>query len=190
MRVAPAIALLAGLVLLAGCGGGSGTASTSSSASTSAATQIPHPGVTCLRMPTARIAAIVADATGGKPPKLKGYATGTPTLLACRYRAPGVRLHVNLDTASRSHRRYENRVTELAQFGTSKQLSPHPVNGVGENLPGNAGANWIPQSEQLLTVKGRRYVIVDFNVKGVGNAGLQAGAVAVARLAFASLPGH
>ncbi len=184
MRVLPAIAGLAGLVLVAGCGGGSGTGSTS----TTAATQIPHPGVTCLRMPTARIAAIVAHATGGKPPELKADATGTPNLLACRYTAPGVRLHVNLDTASRSHRRYENRVTELAQFGSTKQLYPHPVKGVGEDLPSSAGANWIPQSEQLLTVEGPRYLIVDFDVRGVGNSGLQAGAVALARLAFANLP--
>jgi hypothetical protein len=174
---------LAGFALLVGCGG-----SGSETSSTSAVTQIPHPNTTCLRMPTRRVAAIVADASRGKPPELKASATGTPTLLACRYTAPGVRLHVNLDTASRSHRRYENRVTELAQFGTTKQLYPHPVKGVGEDLPSSAGANWIPQSEQLLTVKGRRYLIVDFNVTGVGNAGLQVGAVALARLAFAKLP--
>jgi hypothetical protein len=186
MRVGAAIALLVGLALLAGCGGGSGTAA--SSTPTARATQIPHPGVMCLRMPTKRIAAIVADATGGRPPELKAGASGTPTLLACRYAAPGVRLHVNLDTASRSHRRYLNRVTELAQFGTTKQLYPHPVNGVGDDLGSNAGANWIPQSEQLLTVEGPRYLIVDFNVDGVGNAGLRAGAIALARLAFAKLP--
>ena len=182
MRVMAAITAVVAVLAGAGCGSGS------SSSSTTPGSTGPSAAARCAHLPTAKIAAIVADATGGQPPDLHAESAGTAALLACRYTAPGVRLHVNLDTASRSHRRYENRVTELAQFGSTKQLYPHPVPGVGENAPGNAGANWIPQSEQLLTVEGPRYLIVDFDVRGVANAGLQAGAVALARLAFADLP--
>lgn len=142
-------------------------------------------------MPTRHIARLVAQASGRPPPPLQAHATGTSTLLACRYAAPGVKVHVNLDTASRSHRRYLNRVTELAQFSLGdRRLQPHPVAGVGDQVGGEEGANWLAASDQLLTVEGQRYLIVDFSVRGASNARLRAGAVALARLGFARLPGN
>ncbi len=179
------LAIGAALVLAAaGCGGGSEGGVKPEPKAPSG----PTPASTCARMPVLAIDAIVAEASGAKAPKLKVEASGSSALLACRYTAPGLKLHVNLDTASESRTRYQNRVTELAQFGfDDKKLAPHPVKGVGDKINGG-GANWVPATDQLFTVEGSRYLIVDFYIRGSAGADLRDGAVALARLAFAKLP--
>jgi hypothetical protein len=99
-----------------------------------------------------------------------------------------VTANLTLDAARRAVTRYSNRVVELLQFSsTNPALRPHPVSGVGDRGTPEYGANWVPANDELLSVRGRRALIVTFYVRGASTADLKRGAIVLTRLAYRAL---
>ncbi len=123
--------------------------------------------------------------TGGEAP-LKLATSGSARLSQCSYSAPGVVVSVSLDTASDSHQRFSNRVVEEIQFSDNDPARiPRPVKGIGDPGSENGGAVWTTSSAQLLAIRGKRLLIVDFYVRGLPDGRLRDGAAALARRAYA-----
>jgi hypothetical protein len=109
----------------------------------------------------------------------------SPPLSRCRLLAAGVRVSVFLDAAYAARRRYENRMTEQAQFGApDPAMVPHPVAGVGDPAPGEHFASWVPAYSTLFAVRGNRWLTVAYSIGGEPKASLRIGAAVLAHQAF------
>jgi hypothetical protein len=76
-------------------------------------------------------------------------------------------VELSMDGAPDAVQRYQNRVTETAQFSESiPSHVPKPLKGIGDRRLGAAGANWIPFLHQLLSARGKRVLIVTVNGPG------------------------
>jgi hypothetical protein len=92
---------------------------------------------------------------------------------------------VYLDAAYAARRRYENRMTEQAQFGAPDPAKvPHPVAGVGDPAPGEHFASWVPAYSSLFAVRGNRWLTVAYSIAGAPQSRRRSGASALARRAF------
>jgi hypothetical protein len=73
-----------------------------------------------------------------------------------------------MDSALDAVQRYQNRITESAQSAVDNPHSqPRPVRGVGSKALGDAGANWLPWLNQLLSARGKRVLIVNVNAESL-----------------------
>jgi hypothetical protein len=176
MRTLPAI-MGCGLALaLAGCGGGSDSDETS-----------PDTGLTVLHTPTTSttgpasgpLARICDGALSDEMvPILRSndfrarlanhpHASGGGKQSACDL-GP---VELSMDAAPDAVQRYQNRITETAQFSQSiPSHVPKPVRGIGDPDLGAAGANWIPFLHQLLSARGKRVLITTVNGGGLSDA--------------------
>jgi len=112
----------------------------------------------------------------------------------CEYRetegSDDIFVRIGLDTATRTVRRYYNRITEARQlpniFDPSEENRPKLVFGVGDDgTYGGAGAFWIPASLDLTAIHDRRIVRVHFYVPGVADREAKRSAAELAKRAFA-----
>jgi hypothetical protein len=155
---------------LAGCGGSdSGTTSTRATPAIPTTTT-EAPSGPMVRICDRRLAmAVTAGLRGqgfrgrlGSEPS----ASGDKQLSVCELAGRGAEVSISVDAASDAVRRYHNRVTETAQFsGGDPNNAPHTVKGVGEPRLGGAGANWLPRTHLLLSVRGDRVLIVDVSAE-------------------------
>jgi hypothetical protein len=80
-------------------------------------------------------------------------------------------VEISMDGATDAVQRYQNRVTETAQFSESiPSHVPQPLKGIGDRRLGAAGANWIPFLHQLLSARGKRVLIVTVNGAGASDS--------------------
>jgi hypothetical protein len=129
---------------------------------------------------------LAVAAAGAQPGALRTRASGSTRLSVCTISGHGARASVSLDTASDSHQRFANRVVEEIQFsGSDPARLPRQVKGVGDPGSEYGGAVWTSSSAQLLAVRGKRLLIVDFYVSGAADRRLRTGAAALARRAYA-----
>jgi hypothetical protein len=112
---------------------------------------------------------------GGKP-----IASGNSRLSVCELAGRGAEVSVSVDAATDAVRRYQFRVTETAQFsGGDPENAPHTVKGVGDPRLGGAGANWLPRTKLLLSVRGRRVLIVDVSADDLNDDALRDAAIQI-----------
>jgi hypothetical protein len=180
-------ALLVCSALLAGCGddGSNDDDAGSTTPSTVPITQPePPPSGPVVRICDKRLVAEASAAlrAAGFRGRLMGapVPNGTPRLSVCELDSDRAELSVALDAASDAPRRYRNRVTETAQFsGGDPDRAPHTVRGVGDDQLGAAGANWLPRTDLLLSVRGNRVLIVDVSAEGLGDGRLRSAAIEI-----------
>jgi hypothetical protein len=154
---------------LAGCGGDSDEATTQATATSpvpATTTTVEQPSGPMVRICDRRLAAAVTAAlqeqgsagrVGGKP-----VPSGNVRLSVCEMVGKGAEVSVSIDAATDAVRRYQFRVVESAQFsGGDPENAPHTVKGIGDPDLGGAGANWLPRTHLLLSVRGDRVLIVD-----------------------------
>jgi hypothetical protein len=159
-----------GLALaLASCGGGSDSNDATTGAS-------PSPPTTTVEAPSGPVVRICDRAlarevrsslrsTGfaGKVPPPR--ASGTQRLSSCHFAKV---VEISMDAAPDAVQRYQNRITESAQFAVDrKHFQPQPVGGIGASSLGDAGANWLPWLNQLLSARGKRVLIVAVNTESL-----------------------
>ena len=178
----PALLIPLAALVAAGCGGTDG-------ASTKPARAGPSAAALCARIPLPAVQTLVDQADPRPAPRLRRSASGTPRLLQCHFDASGVKVGVTLDRAQNNRQRFDNRITEMSQFSTTRPSTlPRPVPGVGDPASGNEGAQWIPALDQLLAYRPGQYLIVDFTAGGAGDRANRGGAADLAGLAFPRLP--
>jgi hypothetical protein len=153
---------------LAGCGGDSDDATTQVTATSPApaTTTAERPSGPMVRICDRRLAAAVTAAVqeqgsvgrvGGKP-----VPSGNVRLSVCEMVGKRAEVSVSIDAATDAVRRYQFRVVESAQFsGGDPENAPHTIKGIGDPDLGGAGANWLPRTHLLLSVRGDRVLIVD-----------------------------
>jgi hypothetical protein len=189
-----AAAALICVALISGCGDGDGSdevaGTTAATPTVSTATE--PPSGPAVRICDRRLAAAATMALreqgfrgplGGKP-----APSGTPRLSVCELAGRGAEVSVSVDAATDAVRRYQFRVTETAQFsGGDPENAPHTVKGVGDPRLGGAGANWLPRTKLLLSVRGRRVLIVDVSADGLKDDSLRDAAIQISLNAWGRL---
>jgi hypothetical protein len=181
IRSLPAVALCAVAVAVTGCG------DSNSDTSTTTATTISQPTTTGAAPsgPIVRVcdhalarevgAALRSNGYEGKVPSPE--ATGTQRLSSCDFAKV---VEISMDGAPDAVQRYQNRITESAQFAVDrKHFQPIPVHGIGGQSLGAAGANWLPWLNQLLSARGKRVLIVAVNTEALPQSQRLAAAKAV-----------
>jgi hypothetical protein len=132
-------------------------------------------------------AKLAAEAEGRLGTVLKSDVDPTPPLSHCELRAPGVSLNVYLDSGHAAAQRYENRMTEQAQFGGPSgdpAQVPQYVPNVGQRGYDNHFAAWVAQVGSLFAVRGNRWLTVTYDKRGLASAQLRDEAARVAREGF------
>jgi hypothetical protein len=138
-----------------------------------------------LRISAADCAALASDLAARVGTAPRHRSEPTPPLSHCGLTGPGLDVNVYLDNAHGAHQRYENRMTEQAQFGAPDPAKlPHPVPDVGEPGAYDHFASWVPAYDTLFAVRGNRWLTVAYSRSGVPTARLLDEAAALARLAF------
>jgi hypothetical protein len=131
-------------------------------------TTVAAPGGAVARVCDRRLAAEVERAlrSSGYERKLpRPTPTGTQRLSSCDFAKI---VEISMDGAPDAVQRYQNRITESAQFAVDrKHFQPQPVSGIGEKSLGQAGANWLPWLNQLLSARGKRVLIVALNTESL-----------------------
>jgi hypothetical protein len=193
--IAPVLAVLAAVVIAAGCG--SDEESTSQSASATTSPTQPSGGErarpselerSCTRSAPRDAAAALARVGFEANRGLTPHPSGTENLSRCRLSGPGAEVEITHDSAPAARNRYFIRITELSQFSaTNRHLAPRPVSGVGARRLEGAGANWVPAQRRLLSIRGGTMQAVQVYARGVSNGDLRAAAITVAR-EFEKLP--
>ena len=147
----------------AGCGSHSETTSTTATPA-QPATTVAEPSGPLVRVCDRSLArqvrrALRSNEFQGKVPS--PTPTGTKRLSSCDFAKP---VEISMDAAPDAVQRYQNRITESAQFAVDdKHFQPRPIRGVGARSLGGAGANWLPWLNQLLSARGKRVLIVVVN---------------------------
>jgi hypothetical protein len=176
------------LLALAGCGGGSGSQTSTRATPMPPTTTVAAPNGPVVRVCDHRLAAEVDNAlrSNGYEGKLpKPTPTGTQRLSSCDFAKV---VEVSMDGAPDAVQRYQNRIVESAQFAVDrKHFQPQPVTGVGEKSLGQAGANWLPWLNQLLSARGKRVLIVAINTESLPQAQRLAAAKAVSLAVYGQL---
>ena len=172
MRALSATIGCAAALALAGCGGGSDSGeATTSVAPTPATTTVEAPSGPivriCDRHLTRKVTGVMrSNGFEGKIPSPK--PDGTQRLSSCDFAKV---VEISMDAAPDAVQRYQNRITESAQFAVDrKHFQPQPVRGIGEKSLGDAGANWLPWLNQLLSARGKRVLIVAVNTEPLPQA--------------------
>jgi hypothetical protein len=132
-------------------------------------------------------AELAAQAEGRLDVALKSDVDPTPPLSHCEFRAPGISLNVYLDSARAAAQRYENRMTEQAQFGGpggDPAQVPQYVPNVGQRGYDNHFASWVAQVGSLFAVRGNRWLTVTYDRGGLSSNQLRDEAARVAREGF------
>ena len=170
MRAWPLLWISLCLVLLAGCG-----------------EQHPDP-TACALLERVQVEAALR-AAGANVPSLRRRSSEALDQSMCVYRARGITVRLNIDSAPEARRRYFNRVTEALQFSVHDPgARPQPVNGLGdEDASGPSGAYWVRDTRQLFVLRGERLFIYQVSVHGLGSRRDRA---ATMRLAARTLPGE
>jgi hypothetical protein len=150
-------------VAVAGCGSDSETTSTTATLPQLTITVAPPSGPMvriCDRSLGRQVSqALRSNGVGGRLPQ--PTATGTPRNSRCDFAKV---VELSMDNAPDAVQRYQNRVTETAQFSKSiPSHVPQPLEGIGDGRLGAAGANWIAFLHQLLSARGKRVLIVSVN---------------------------
>ena len=131
-------------------------------------TTVAAPSGAVARVCNRRLAAEVERAlrSSGYERKLpRPTPTGTQRLSSCDF---ATIVEISMDGAPDAVQRYQNRITESAQFAVDrKHFQPQPVSGIGEKSLGQAGANWLPWLNQLLSARGKRVLIVALNTESL-----------------------
>ncbi|HEX3294271.1 MAG TPA: hypothetical protein VHR38_11100, partial [Solirubrobacterales bacterium] len=97
-------------------------------------------------------------------------------------------VEISMDGAPDAVQRYQNRIAESAQFAVDrKHFQPQPVTGIGEKPLGQAGANWLPWLNQLLSARGKRVLIVAINTESLPQAQRLAAAKAASLAVYGRL---
>ncbi len=187
MRIAALLSLTA--LVAAGCGGSDGATTSGVGATATSTPAGPSAAAPCARIRLSAVQRLVDQADPQPAPRLRRSASGTSRLLQCHFNARGVKVGVALDRAQNNRQRFDNRITEMSQFSTTRPSTlPRPVPGVGDAASGNEGAQWIPALDQLLAYRPGQYLIVDFTAGNAGDRANRDGAADLARLAFPLLP--
>jgi len=161
--------MAAGVVL--GCGSGDGPATTS-------ARKPPRPP------PCAVVTArTVARALHVPPGEVRAAPPQAGEVSRCRFKAGAALVEVIVDTAASASTRYRYSVEEQQQFYADEpKLRPRPVKHVGTDHPYVPGANWTPNRQQLVALRGER--IVKVAVEKVPEAKARRAAAEIGRAAF------
>ena len=155
------------VLALAGCGGSDSDETQTTIAAPTTVSTIPEPpSGPMVRICDRGLAAEVTTAL--QEQGFRGRLGSQPTpsgekrLSVCELQGRDAEVSISIDAAADAVRRYRNRVVESAQFsGGDPENAPHTVKGVGDRRLGGAGANWLPRTNLLLSVRGNRVLIVD-----------------------------
>lgn len=183
MNVVRSISVVIGsamVLALWGCGGsGSDTTSTTVTPS-QPTTTVAAPSGPMVRVCDPALAREVSRAlrSSGYERKVPSQrAAGTQRLSSCDFAKV---VEISMDGAPDAVQRYQNRITESAQFAVDrKHFQPQPVSGIGSKSLGAAGANWLPWLNQLLSARGKRVLIVAVNTEALPQSQRLAAAKAV-----------
>lgn len=167
MRALPVVALCMVALAVAGCGDSSSDTTSTSATISQPTTTVAAPSGPMVRICDRALARRVEQAlrSNGFNEKLPPPTpTGTPRNSRCDFAKV---VELSMDGAPDAVQRYQNRVTETAQFSESiPSHVPKPLKGIGDRRLGAAGANWIPFLHQLLSARGKRVLIVTVNGPG------------------------
>ncbi|HEY6653063.1 MAG TPA: hypothetical protein VI028_02960 [Solirubrobacterales bacterium] len=180
MRSIPVVVASAMVLALWGCGGsGSDTTSTTVTPS-QPTTTVAAPSGPMVRVCNRTLAREVSRAlrSSGYERRVPSLmAAGTQRLSSCDFAKV---VEISVDGAPDAVQRYQNRITESAQFAVDrKHFQPQPVSGIGSKSLGAAGANWLPWLNQLLSARGKRVLIVAVNSEALPQSQRLAAAKAV-----------
>jgi hypothetical protein len=187
------------LLVLAGCGGddsseeaSSPTTSTLETGPVEATAPEPEPeSGPLVRICDRALAAQVRDVLAAQ--RYRGrlgqpIGTGSAGLSQCELEVPEGEVVFSLDVAQDAVRRYRIRITETAQFsGGEPDQAPHPVGVVGDRNLQGAGANWIPASHSLHSVRGNRWLTVSVTAPRVSDPRSKDAAVALSLYVYERL---
>lgn len=166
MRALPVLALCMVAVAVAGCGDSNSDTTTTATIS-QPTTTVAAPSGPMVRICDRALARRVRQAlrSNGFDEKLPPpIPTGTQRNSRCDFAKV---VELSIDGAPDAVQRYQNRVTETAQFSESiPSHVPKPLKGIGDRRLGAAGANWIQFLHQLLSARGKRVLIVTVNGPG------------------------
>jgi hypothetical protein len=172
--------------VLAGCGGGNDdddvartTVATPTTVPTTEAPSGPMVRICDRRLAATVTGALQEQGSGGRLGS-KPVPSGNSRLSVCELPGRGAEVSISIDAATDAVRRYQFRVVESAQFsGGDPENAPHTVKGVGDPELGGAGANWLPRTHLLLSVRGDRVLIVDVSADDLDDDALLAAAKAI-----------
>jgi hypothetical protein len=163
--------VVAAWVALAGCGDSqTGTTQPSAGASASSpTTAAPAPSGPLVRICDRALSREVREALRSNGSRVRVPSTPKPTgttrLSSCDL---GKIVEISMDSATDAVQRYQNRITESAQFAVDKRhFQPRPIRGVGSKALADAGANWLPWLNQLISARGKRVLIVNVNTESL-----------------------
>jgi hypothetical protein len=180
--------VLSMVLAIAGCGGGSDSQTSTRATPMPPTTTVAAPSGPVVRVCDHRLAAEVEKAlrSNGYEGKLpKPTPTGTQRLSSCDFAKV---VEISMDGAPDAVQRYQNRIAESAQFAVDrKHFQPQPVTGIGEKPLGQAGANWLPWLNQLLSARGKRVLIVAINTESLPQAQRLAAAKAASLAVYGRL---
>jgi hypothetical protein len=174
------ICALAVVPALLGCG-----SSNSDTTSTTVTPSLPTTTVAAPSGPMVRVCDRALAREVSRALRSSGYerkltslkAAGTQRLSSCDFAKV---VEISMDGAPDAVQRYQNRITESAQFAVDrKHFQPQPVSGIGSKSLGAAGANWLPWLNQLLSARGKRVLIVAVNIEALPQSQRLAAAKAV-----------
>jgi hypothetical protein len=158
---------LAVVPALVGCGGSNSDTTGTTPSPPPPTTTVAAPSGPLVRVCDRSLARAVKQAlrSNGFDVKLPAPTpTGTQRNSRCDFAKV---VELSMDSAPDAVQRYQNRVTETAQFSESiPSHVPKPLKGIGDRRLGAAGANWIPFLHQLLSARGKGVLIVTVNGPG------------------------
>jgi hypothetical protein len=188
MRSLPILALWAVAMSLAACGDSKSDTTSTTATPLPQATTVATPSGPVVRICDRSLARQVRQAlrSNGFDAKLPPpTATGSQRNSRCDFARV---VEISMDGATDAVQRYQNRVTETAQFSESiPSHVPQPLKGIGDRRLAAAGANWIPFLHQLLSARGKRVLIVTVNGDGPSDAERLAAAKAISFAVYGRL---
>lgn len=167
MRSIPVVIASVVVVALWGCGGADSDSTSTRVTPSQPTTTVAAPSGPMVRICDRSLARQVRGAlrSNGFDEKLPPpIPTGNQRNSRCDFAKV---VELSIDNAPDAVQRYQNRVTETAQFSESiPSHVPRPLKGIGDRRLGAAGANWIAFLHQLLSARGKRVLIVSVNGSG------------------------
>jgi hypothetical protein len=185
-------AILAAVILAAGCGGDDDSSGSDYKLRTTAfeSNAVREPGESgTLKVNSCRTLSPAFVGRTVEARALKSSPNNSLDLSICDWEAPGTHVKLFVDTAPKAQLRYYNLLAEQHEYyNADPELKARQIKGVGEDSAyGGAGAWWTRGRNQLVAYDHNKIVKVRVNVDGWSDARARAAAIRIGKRAVREL---
>jgi hypothetical protein len=185
-------AILAAVILAAGCGGDDDSSGSDYKLRTTAfeSNAVREPGESgTLKVNSCRTLSPAFVGRTVQARALKSSPNNSLDLSICDWEAPGTHVKLFVDTAPKAQLRYYNLLAEQHEYyNADPELKARQIKGVGEDSAyGGAGAWWTRGRNQLVAYDHNKIVKVRVNVDGWSDARARAAAIRIGKRAVREL---